>query len=264
MKRKAVKTGARILFIPIEDIHSNPFRPRTYYCEQALNELAASIGELGIIQPLSVCDKKDGTYQLISGERRLRAAKLAGLVRVPCVLFSNEIRKAALMTVTENMQRSDLNFFEEAALIDKLSNVFCFTLGEISDILGKSELYLMNKTRLLSISLEMRKEMLENGLTEKHARAFLRLQSEADRQKLLTAVINERLTVSQTLERSREITGEKSAKPEPIKLFKDINIFVNTVEHAIDTMQKSGIDALSDKTEDENSIEYRIIIPKIG
>ena len=122
----------------------------------------------------------------------------------------------------------------------------------------------MNKTRLLSISLEMRKEMLENGLTEKHARAFLRLQSEADRQKLLTAVINERLTVSQTLERSREITGEKSAKPEPIKLFKDINIFVNTVEHAIDTMQKSGIDALSDKTEDENSIEYRIIIPKIG
>ncbi len=263
MKRKAVKTGARILFIPIEDIYSNPFRPRTYYCEQSLNELAASIGEIGIIQPLSVCDKKDGTYQLISGERRLRAAKIAGLVRVPCVLFSNEIRKAALMTVTENIQRSNLNFFEEAALIDKLSNVFCFSLSEIANILGKSELYLINKTRLLSISLEMRKEILENGLSEKHTRAFLRLQSEADRQKLLDCVINERLTVSQTVERSREISN-KTTKPEPIKLFKDINIFVNTVEHAIDTMQKSGIDAQADRNEDENIIEYRIIIPKIG
>lgn len=264
MKRRSIKAGARILFIPIDDIQSNPFQPRSYYDVDSLNELSASICELGIIQPLSICDNKDGTYQLISGARRLRAAKMAGLERVPCIIFANERRKALLMSVTENIQRNDLNYFEEASVIDKLCSSLCFTKEEISQLLGKSEIYLMNKTRLLAISPEMRKKILENGLTERHTRVLLRLSNEEDREKLLKDVISQRLTVSQTISRSQEIISQKEKRNEPIKLFKDINVFVNTIDRAVDTMVKSGIEAQLLKNEDDKCIEYSIYIPKIG
>ena len=171
----------KLLEIGTGDILPNPSQPRRHFSPEELTSLAKSITANGIIQPLTVRQTENG-FELISGERRLRAAKLAGLKTVPCILIEADKKRSAVLALLENIQRSDLNCFEEAAAINKLIESGEITREKISIKLGMARSTIANKLRLLKLTDEEQQLMIEKGLTERHARALLRVADE-DRRK---------------------------------------------------------------------------------
>lgn len=190
------KSGGSIVLVPVKLIIPNPNQPRKNFSQCELEGLASSIKHNGIIQPLVIRRSIDDKYELISGERRLRAAKLVGLETVPCIVMTACDEQSALYAIIENIQRDNLNFFEEAEAISKLSLIYNLSQQEIAKKLGKSQSSLSNKTRLLNISPELRSVITENSLTERHARALLRLKNDVDRLKALLYIIEKKLNVS--------------------------------------------------------------------
>ena len=262
------KTGGNILMIPEREIMPNPFQPRRHFDRQELANLAQSIRANGILQPITIRETSGG-YELIAGERRLRAARLAGLTHIPCILIHADDRKTALLSLLENLQRQDLNFFEEANAIQKMIRDYGLSQEEASRKLGMAQSTLSNKLRLLRLPEKIRQLILQAQLTERHARALLRLESEVQMAEALKRISKEKLNVSQTEKLIAQllqapIAPKKAEKKAPIKLFKDVRLFVNTLNHAIDTMKRSGISASSSRCETEEYIEYTIRIPKKG
>lgn len=258
------KTGGSILLIPVDDIVPNPNQPRKIFNQNELSELASSIKNNGIIQPLIVRKNQNDEYELISGERRLRAAEMVGLETVPCVLMSVNDNDSALFAIIENIQRDNLNYFEEAESIAKLISDFSMTQEEISKKLGKSQSYLSNKVRLLRLSDDLRTVILENSLSERHARALLRLDNEVDRLKAVLEIIEKNMNVSETDKYIDSIINPVKQKIRPkFRKLKDIKIFINTINHAVDTMRNAGIKAVSEENETSDYIEYVIRIPKM-
>lgn len=257
------RSGGQILLIPQQDIFPNPNQPRRRFDCDELEGLAESIRQNGILQPINVRKVLDGKYELIAGERRLRAARMVGLSRIPCILMEATDEKSALYAILENLQRQDLSFFEEAAAIERLMTEYNLSQEDAAKKLGKAQSTLSNKLRLLKLSEEIRSEITKAGLTERHARALLRLNNEAQLKRALSIIVERRLNVSET---DRLVTqmlerGIKSKK-QPLKVFKDVRIFVNTLNHAVDTMRRAGIEADSAKSETEEYIEYVVRIPK--
>ena len=258
-----VKTSGSILLIPAEHIIPNPSQPRKTFNQNELEALASSIKNNGIIQPLVVRKNEEGKFELISGERRLRAAMMVGLENVPCVLMSVSDSESALFAIIENIQRDNLNFFEEAESICKLMTEFNMKQDEISKKLGKSQSYFSNKIRLLKLSEEIRDVILENSLTERHARALLKLTNDVDRFKALLYIIENNLNVNDTDKYIDSLLNPVQTKSKPkFKKLRDIKIFVNTINHAVDTMRKAGINADSEKRETSEYLEYVIRIEK--
>lgn len=252
-----------ISYLPTERLLPNPNQPRHQFNSDEMLGLANSIKENGVLQPLLIRRINNSEYcEVVAGERRLRAAILAGLNEVPCIEMECDREKSAIYSILENVQRQDLTFFEEAIAIGQLISQFGMNQGDVAKILGKSQSAISNKLRLLNLPPDVRFFIEKEGLTERHARALLQLNDEKDIWTVLTVIRDRGLNVSQT----ENYIATFSSKPRKRKahnpVFKDLRIFVNTVNKAIETMKASGIDATSDKTETDDYIEFVVKIPK--
>lgn len=263
MKSAKYKIGGQIILIPQEDIYPNPNQPRSRFDFDELEGLAQSIRQNGIIQPIAVRVNASGNYELISGERRLRASRLVGISLIPCIIMEASDEKSALFALIENMQRSDLGFFEEASAIEKLIVDFNMSRDDVCRKLGKAAPTISNKLRLLKLPEDVRLKITQEGLTERHARALLRLLTRAQLDRALSIISDKRLNVAESEKLIDQIlSADKSSKKPTVKLFKDVRIFVNTLNHAVDTMRRAGIEADSAKSETDEYIEYIVRIPK--
>ncbi len=250
--------------IPTEKLLPNPYQPRKQFKSEDMLALSNSIRENGVLQPL-LCRRINNSdyFEIVAGERRLRASILANLKTVPCVIIDCSYEQSAVYSILENIQRSDLDFFEEAQAISKLIENFGMTQAEVAKKLGKSQPALSNKLRLLRLPVDVRYFIEKNGLTERHARALLQINDENDMWTVLKAIVERKLNVEQTEAYISSLTN-KAPKPKNnvVRIFKDVRIFLNTFNKAIQTMKDAGIDAQSDKTETDEYIEYRVRIPK--
>ena len=261
--RSAAKTAGQILLIPQEEILPNKNQPRKRFGSDALESLAESIRQNGILQPLIVRRLPSGRYELIAGERRLRAARLVGAARIPCIVLNVTEEKSALLALLENIQRQDLDAFEEAEALVHLMLLYRLNQEELASMLGKSPSAISNKLRLLRLPSAIRSQILDAGLTERHARALLQLRDPEQMQNALTQIIAKKLNVAQTEHLIRTMTQQTQApRKAPIKLFKDVRLFVNTIRHAVETMQRAGIAADAVQSETQEYIEYVVRIPK--
>ena len=262
--KNALYQSSRIHMLPIERITPNPRQPRRHFPEQPLRELADSIRQHGVLQPLSV-QKADGAYVLVAGERRLRAAGLAGLTHVPCILVKVTPQDSALLALVENLQRSDLHYLEEAAAISRLITTYGMSQEEAARRLGRSQPAVANKLRLLRLSGECGELLRKYELTERHARALLRLEEEDARLSSLRYMGEKRLTVAaaeeyieaQLQKKQREAKGKK-----PLFIIKDVRLFLNSVDRGMETIRRAGVDARFDRQDSEESITITIQIPK--
>lgn len=262
MKHEKLKTGGQILLIPTDQISENPLRARMYYNDSKTDELMRSIGESGIIEPLSVCASKRGNYIIISGERRFRAAKKLGFKSVPCVLIDSPPEKSVLTCLTNSLTHEPLNYFEIAMSYEKLKEHFDLTYEQIAAKIGVDTNEVLSKVRLLQIPPRMRKILVEYGLSQKYASILVR-HSDEQKEELLKRIIENRLTLMGAKELSDQMLNPKDdAKNTVQTYFKDINVFVNTIDRAYETMINSGISAEMDKTDGDMGVDYFIHIPK--
>lgn len=263
--RNNLKKSNEVVLIPARQILPNPHQPRKNFNWDDLEGLAESIHHNGLLQPITVRRKDNGRYELISGERRLRACKMAGLSAIPTIIIDIDEEKSALLAVIENLQRENLHFFEEAMAIERLIKGFGLSQEEVSRKLGKSQSTLSNKLRILRLPDEIRYNVMIYGLTERHARALLRLPSTALMEQVIDTVVEQGLTVSATEQLICDIltkSPEKEKKGKKVMVFKDVRIFINTLNHAVSTMRKSGINAKATKNETDEYIEYVVKINK--
>lgn len=257
-----LRRSGSILLIPQNEITANPDQPRKSFDKSELEGLAQSIHLNGIIQPISVRRIDNGLYEVIAGERRLRAARMAGLEKIPCIIINASDEKAALYALIENLQRRDLGFFEEAAAIETLMREHGLSQEETAKRLGKAQSTLSNKLRLLRLPGDVRKAITDAGLTERHARALLKIEDGEKLRAAVQVIIKKNLNVAQSERLIGEIISGGKRRPAVVKLFKDVRIFVNTLNHAVDTMREAGIQADSQKKETDDYIEYLVRIPK--
>ena len=254
----------QILRLPVEAITPNPYQPRTDFAPEPLAELADSIRRHGILQPLTVRRTKTG-WELVAGERRLRAAKLAGLDTVPCLQIRAEDQESALLALIENIQRKDLHYFEEAAAIAAYLRQSGVTQEEAAALLGRSPSALANKLRLLRLSPDCRKLLVENGLSERHARALLRLDDPEERLSALRHIIRAGLNVAQTEQYiSRRLEALQATPPAGRRTFilKDVRLFLNSLDRGLRLVREAGIGAESRREDTEDAILLTIRIPK--
>ena len=256
--------SSRIHMLPIDRISPNPRQPRRHFPEEPLRELADSIRQHGVLQPLSV-QKMDGGYVLIAGERRLRAAGLAGLTHVPCILVRASPQDSALLALVENLQRSDLHYLEEAAAISKLITTYGMSQEEAARQLGRSQPAVANKLRLLRLSPACGELLRKYELTERHARALLRIENEEERLAALRHIGEKKLTVASAEEYIESLLQKKQQDaPQKKRLYiiKDVRLFLNSVDRGMETIRRAGVDAHCDRQESEEEITITIQIPK--
>lgn len=259
----------RLLFVPVDKIVPNQYQPRTEFDPAKLYELSKSIKEHGIIQPLTVKQIDKDLYELIAGERRLRAAKLVGMKTVPVIVKKYTREDSMVLALIENIQRHDLGFFEEAVSYKKLIEECHLTQDELAFKLGKTQSAVANKLRLLKLEPHLRSLIIENSLSERHARCLLKLEETEQREKILNAVISENLNVSQTEALILTLYGEikkenkkKGTRLRCLSLFKDLRIFSSTINQTVELIRQSGLPVKSDKKETEDFIEYVIRVDK--
>ena len=254
----------QILRLPTADIRPNPRQPRRFFEERGLRELAASIRRHGIIQPLTVRRGVEG-WELVAGERRLRAAKIAGLETVPCIEAAVDARESALLALVENLQRRDLHYFEEAAAIAAYLQQSGATQEEAAAALGRSPSAVANKLRLLRLSPACRELLVKSALTERHARCLLRLEDEEERLSALRHIADRQLTVAQAEQYiERRLAALQATPPAGRRTFilKDVRLFLNSVDHGLRLIREAGLDAQSGREDTEDAIVLTIRIPK--
>lgn len=257
------KANCQIQLINHDCILPNPNQPRVRFDYSELEGLASSIRTSGLLQPINVRPLDGGKFELISGERRLRAARMVGLTKLPCIVMDVNDSQSALFALIENVQRQNLDFFEEAEAIEKLTSEHGLSQEEISKKLGKAQSTLSNKLRLLRLPEEMRCRIASAGLSERHARALLQLPDNSARNRALDIIIDRHLNVSESEHLVADILKRRKGAPRPqLKSFKDMRIFINTLNHAVDAIRKAGIDADTAKSETDEYFEYVIRISK--
>ncbi len=277
--------AGRICTIPITAISANPYQPRREFDDITLFSLANSIREHGLLQPLTVrrtvSSADAAEYQLIAGERRLRAAASIGMTEVPCIILDADNRRTAELALIENLQRENLNMFEQAAAIAALIDIHAMTQEEIARTLSLSQSCIANKLRLLRLTTEEREIILCSHLTERHARAFLRLKDLDVRRKTVQTVSEQGLNVAHTEEYVDALLSQSpfpsgipqtavTASPETTKpigthprkkcILKDLRLFFNTIEHAVTAVREAGFGADSIRTETEDSVTVTVTI----
>lgn len=265
LKERKYKKSNEVIQIPARLILPNPHQPRKNFNWDDLEGLAESIHYNGLLQPITVRKREDERYELISGERRLRACKMAGLSTIPSIVIDIDEEKSALLAILENLQRENLHFFEEAMAIERLMKGFGLSQEELSRKLGKSQSALSNKLRLLRLPSDIRYNITLYGLSERHARALLRLPTTTMMNQVIDTVAEQGLTVSATEQLICDLltkTNETEKKGKKVMVFKDVRIFINTLNHAVTTMRKSGINATATKNETDKFIEYTVRIDK--
>ena len=258
-----LKRQRRVMELRADDIRPNPMQPRQVFSEEALRELAESIAAHGILQPLTVRRVGSG-WELVAGERRLRAAKLAGLKTVPCLEISADDRKSAELALIENLQRENLGCFEEAeAIAAYLRRTGC-TQESAAAMLGRSPSAVANKLRLLRLSPACREQLSAHGLSERHARALLRLEDEEERLDALRHIAKAALNVAQTEQYIEKRLAVLQSTPPARRTFilKDVRLFLNTVDRSLRLVREAGLDARADRQDTEEAIVLTIRIPK--
>jgi len=271
VKKYGLYRSDKIAFVPVEQIVPNPAQPRKEFEPESLRELADSISRYGVLQPLTVRFRKRG-YELVAGERRLRAARLAGLRTVPCIILDIDKEDASLIALVENLQRRDLDYIEEATALQELIRTFDMSQDEAARRIGKSQSSVANKLRLLKLPKDILLTLRRSGLSERHARALLRLGSHDSRRAVLKHILAEGLTVAKTEEYIDQILAGEEAQRKVISLpetegralfvLKDVRLFLNTVDRAMNMMKQSGVDAQCGKSETDTEIFITIKIPK--
>ncbi len=262
-KKRGLYEASRIIYLPTGDILPNPGQPRRDFEPNAIRELAGSIARYGILQPLTV-RRMGGGYELVSGERRLRAAKLAGLKDLPCIVIDVDAEKSSILALVENLQRKDLNFVEEAEGLSRLVGQG-YKQEEVARLVGLSQSAVSNKLRLLKLPPEFLNMLRDVGLTERHARALLRLEEQEERKCVFEQIIKKSLNVAATeelVESYLQKKEQKKAQSRSLYVLKDVRLFLNTVTRGMNMMQKSGIDAKYGRDETEQEIILTIKIPK--
>ncbi|NLU53009.1 MAG: nucleoid occlusion protein [Clostridiaceae bacterium] len=259
----------KIVMIPIDQIRPNPYQPRRKFDPASLDELCQSIQQYGVIQPINVRKISNTHYELVAGERRLRATAMSGKKEIPAIVVDVGEDDSALMALIENLQREDLGYMEEAEGYRNLIKEHGLTQEELAQKIGKSQSTIANKIRLLRLSPMVKKILADNGLTERHARALLKLDDEQLQLKVLQKVVDKGLNVRKTEELVQRVIDKycNPNKPEEkkgsiTKSIKDIRIFVNTIRQAIDTMKKSGVNARAAQIDRGEYLEFIVRIPK--
>ena len=256
-KLKTYMETGRVMFLPARAIRPNPAQPRKIFREEALGELAESIRQHGILQPLSVRRMGNG-YELIAGERRLRAAQIAGLSEIPCIIMNMDDRESGMAAMVENLQRQDLDFVEEARGISKLMEDWNMSQDQVARLLGKSQSAVANKLRLLRHSPQVLQMLRETGLTERHGRALLKLKTEEEKIGAIQVISQQSMNVARAEKYIQEL--QKNAEKGPQRI--NVGIFLNNLSQSLARIQSSGIRAVSERRETEDEIVLTITIPK--
>lgn len=262
MKQQRVKSTAEIYNIPQAMIVPNPNQPRKRFDYDELENLAQSIRENGILQPITVRKREDKKYELVSGERRLRAARLVGMVKIPSIVINIDDKNSAMFSIIENLQRQSLNFFEEAEAIEKLVGEYAMSREEVALKLGLAPSTVSNKLRILRLPEEMRFELAKAGLTESHARALLMLEDDNQRARALSIIVDRHLNVAESERMINQMINRNNRSRNPLRGIRDVRLFINTLNHAVDTIRRAGVEADAARSETEEYIEYVVRIPK--
>jgi len=266
LRSRPVLRRGGIIYLCTEDIAPCPVQPRKNFDDESLRELSESIRCYGVLNPLTV-RLRGGCYELVAGERRLRAAKLAGLREVPCILVDVDMEGASLIALVENLQRRDLDFIEEAEGINRLILLFGMSQEEAARRIGKSQSAVANKLRLLKLPRDILEALRDNSLSERHGRALLRLPTAELQREVLGHIIENQLTVAATesyIEALLTASEPSEEKPSQKRSFilKDVRIFLNSLSHSLEVMKQGGIEAGMKRQETEDSLILTISIPK--
>ena len=256
-KLKTYMETGRVIFLPARSIRPNPQQPRKVFREEALTELAESIRQHGILQPLSV--RRVGThYELIAGERRLRAAGLAGLTEIPCIVMNMDEKESSMAAMIENLQRQDLDFIEEAQGIARLMDNWSMSQEQAARLLGKSQSAIANKLRLLRHSDGVLRALRQNDLTERHARALLKVPTEPEKMAVIDAIVRMNMSVARTERYIDDLLSGKESRTGRV----NVGSFLNNLHQGLQRIQLSGIPAISERRETDSQIVLTITIPK--
>ena len=256
-KLKTYMETGRVVFIPVTKILPNPAQPRKFFTQENLEELAESIRRHGILQPLSV-RRTSTNYELIAGERRLRAAALADLTDVPCIVMTMDDRESGTAALVENIQRQALDFVEEAWGISHLMSAYSLSQEQVARLLGKSQSAVANKLRLLRHSPEVLEALREAGLTERHGRALLKLSEEEEKLAAITVISRLDMTVARTEKYVEELLSQREPKARKA----NVGAFLNNLTQSLARIQSCGVGAVSERKETEDMIVLTITIPK--
>lgn len=255
--------------IRVSDIARNPNQPRKYFDPEAIAQLAESIRQYGVLNPLTVRRSPSGGYELVAGERRLRAARVAGLNEVPCLVIAADNEDSSAIALVENLQRRDLDFFEEAYGFKRLIDQYGLTQEEAARKVGKTQSAVANKLRLLRLSQKNMELIRSANLTERHARCLLRLDGEDERINATNYIIEHDLNVSRSEQYIEELLKERERETElpvqqerkVVRLIKDVRFFLNTLNRAVGVMVDSGIGATVQQQDSEDGLTLTIVIP---
>ncbi|MDI9568967.1 MAG: nucleoid occlusion protein [Bacillota bacterium] len=250
--------------LPLNDIRPNPYQPRRQFSEGELAELADSIRRYGVLQPIVVRSGDEG-LELVAGERRLRACKMLGLDTIPAVVRDLSDEDLAVLALVENLQREDLHFLEEAQGYQRLLEEFGLTQEELAKRIGKSQSTIANKIRLLKLSPPVQDFISREIISERHARALLKLPGEEEQLAILEKIIERGLTVQETEAYIARLLQEKERKEKGrkvVRIYKDMRIFFNTIQQAVQELQRVGFAARMERVEKDDYYEVTVLIPK--
>ena len=258
----------KVMEIPIDSIVPNPYQPRRVFSQSALEELSESIKVYGILQPITVRNKGNDDYELVAGERRLRASKLAGRATIPAIINNMSDESSAVLALLENLQREDLNFIEEAMGYENLIKEHSFTQQQLAGKLGKNQSTIANKLRILRLPTDIKIKLVEHGLTERHARALLKLPEESLMRDVLDKVIKSDLNVKKTEKLIADILEElknpkdSDDKKQNVKGIMGMRIYLNTIKQAYEAITNTGLEAKYKEVDKGDHIEVVVRIPK--
>ena len=259
-------TDVQVLQVPLSKIVPNPYQPRKEFESEALSELADSIRQYGVLQPLLVAPGKDGTYILIAGERRLRASIMAGLGTVPVIVSEYTTQQIAEIALIENLQRKDLHYLEEAEGYEKLVNTFHLTQESMAIRVGKKQSTIANKLRLLRLPVSVRNKLHDSKLTERHARVLLKLENEETQKAVLQKVLKGNLNVRQTealVEKTLKEIGKLNEKKPRIVIVNDVRIYLNSIRDIMEKVKTSGIPASMEQDMDGDDVVVTLRIKNV-
>lgn len=253
----------QVIMVPLEKIEANPQQPRKIFKDEGMEELTGSIKEYGVLQPIILKDEKE-RYTIIAGERRYRAAQLAGLKKIPAIIKTMETKEAALIALVENVQREDLNFLEEARAYKKLMDDFNLTQGEIAEKVNKRQSTISNKIRVLSLPENIQEQLVDNRLTERHARALLKLKDDEDRKQVMERIVANGLNVKQTEKLIEDVLAKKE---EALRKRRKVNyisykIYLNTIRKAFNQIKEMENNVKMSQEDKGDFLEVKILLPK--
>ena len=259
--------------IPIDAIRPNPYQPRRVFAQDALEELCASIKQYGLLQPISVRKLGSDSFELIAGERRLRACRMAGMKFIDAIIFSTYEQDSAVIAMMENLQRENLHYMEEAEGYQNLSRDHGLSQDELARRLGKNQSTIANKMRILKLPMAVKRMLLQYSLTERHARALLRLHDEEMQMHVIQIIVQQNLNVKATedlVERTisrmygieKEEEEQSRTRPSKISGFvRDTRLFVNSLRTVVQQMADAGLNPKLESRDKEEGMEIKIWIP---